>query len=77
MLLWQCVETALIKKGPHPVVEAGGADGEELEEATQLRRGDVHYPALDQTLVCIFHDPQETHKQVTAGLGRQLAAAST
>lgn len=66
-----------IKKGPHPVVKAGGADGEELEEATELRRGYVHYPALDQALFCILHDPQETHQQITAGLCRQRATAST
>lgn len=66
-----------LNKGPHPVVEAGGADGEDLEEATELRGGYVHYPTQDQTLVCSLHDPQETHQQITAGLCRKCATAST
>lgn len=86
-LLWQSIKIRLRKhwfvlfknlnKGPHPVVEAGGADGEDLKEATELRGGYVHYPTLDQTLVCILHDPQETHQKITAGLCRKRTTAST
>lgn len=69
--------TGVLFEASHPVVKAGGADGEELEEATEMWGRDVQYPTLDQALVCVLYDPQETHQQITAGLCRQRATAST
>ena len=57
----------------HPVLEAGHTDGEQLHQPVELGEGHVGRPALDQGLVGVLHDPQETHQQVPAGLGRQGA----
>ena len=61
----------------YSVLEAGDADGEELEEAAELRGGHVNQPALDQALISVLHDPQETHQQIAARLCRQRVADFT
>lgn len=55
----------------NPVLEAGDADGEQFQQAAQLRDGHVYGPALDQILVRVLDNPQETHEQIAAGLCRQ------
>src|SRR4029434_1090833 len=50
------------------VLEAGHTDGEQLHQPVELGEGHVGRPALDQGLVGVLHDPQETHQQVPAGL---------
>lgn len=55
----------------YPVLEAGDADGEEFQKAAQLRGGHVCGPALDQILVRVLDNPQETHQKIAASFGRQ------
>lgn len=49
-----------------PVLEAGDADREELQQFVELWWRHIHGPALDQAPVGILHHPQETHQQVAA-----------
>ena len=51
-----------------PVLKAGHADSEELQQLVELRGRHIYSPALNQTLVGVLHHPQETHQQVAAGV---------
>lgn len=57
----------------YAVLEAGDADGEQLQQPTKLGRGHVHGPLLDQALLGVLHDPEEADEQVAAGLCCQAA----
>ncbi len=59
----------------YPVLKAGDADGEELQQTAQLRWRHVHCPALDQILIGVLDDPQETHEQIATGLCCQHVAS--
>lgn len=71
----------LLRPGPLPVpsnlvLEGSQAKVQQVQETPQLRQGQVCSPALQESRLGILQDPQHTHQQGAAGLGRQGTAGA-
>lgn len=51
-----------------PILEAGHADREQLQQLVELRERHLDSPALNQTPIGVLHHPQETRQQVATGV---------
>lgn len=56
------------------VFKAGDTEMQQIQQAVDLQHRQIGHPALQESSVCVFQHPQETHQQSPAALCRQRAA---